>query len=243
MSQTLVFHQNCLKKVATHFYVGLGYSYDLHYNLSVEKTNWSTDVLDTTSVPKSSTSSGFVLPILYGDRRNILNPQGGYMININYNLFTPVFGSDSYWQSLFIDIRRYIPFNLKRQRILALRSYYWTITDGTPPYLDYPSNRWEPISGSSSRGIAQNRYRSNALLYFETEYRFGLTRNGLFGAVVFANVISPSEYNTQQFKYWHPAFGTGIRLKFNKFSRTNIAFDVGFSKGYQAVYLNIGETF
>lgn len=239
----LRFHQNGLKKVAPNFFVGLGYSFDQHYNIEVEKTNWSQEILDSMDVSEKTTSSGIVLPLLYGDRRNILNPQGGFMINVNYNLFLPALGSDSYWQSFFLDVRKYIAFNLIKQRILALRSYYWTVTDGTPPYLDYPSNRWEPISGSSSKGMAQNRYRSNALLYFETEYRFGITRNGLFGATIFASVLSASEFNTQRFEYWHAAAGAGIRVKFNKFSRTNIAIDFGFSKGYQTVYLNIGETF
>ena len=97
--------------------------------------------------------------------------------------------------------------------------------------------------GSSSRGIRQNRYRSNALLYFESEYRFGITANGFLGGVLFASVTSASEYETQQFKYWHPSAGTGIRLKFNKYSNTNVTFDFGFSKEFASVYLNIGEAF
>lgn len=239
----LRFHQNVSRRVVPNLFFGLGYSYDYHYNIRVEKTGWSDQYSDTVTFLNNSTSSGIVLPVLYGDRKNILNPQGGFMLNLNYTVFFPFLGSDAYWQSLFIDVRKYIPFNLIKQRILALRGYYWTVVSGSPPYLDYPSNRWEPISGSSSRGMAQNRYRSNALLYFESEYRFGFTKNGLFGGTIFASVISASQFNTQQFDYWHAAFGAGLRVKFNKFSRTNIALDVGFSKGYQAVYLNIGETF
>jgi hypothetical protein len=39
------------------------------------------------------------------------------------------------------------------------------------------------------------------------------------------------------------AGGGGLRLKLNKFSRTNIVLDYAFSNGYQTYYLNIGETF
>jgi hypothetical protein len=106
-----------------------------------------------------------------------------------------------------------------------------------------PANRWEPSAGSASRGIAQNRYRSNAILYGESEYRFGLTTNGLLGGIIFANITSASEYDTQDYQYWHPAAGFGIRVKLNKYSRTNVALDLGFSKGYQSLYLNIGEAF
>lgn len=236
-------HQNILHKVAPTLYLGIGYALDYHYNVNVEKTNWSDDKSNTVNFPTNTTSSGLILPIIYGNRKNSLNPQGGYMCNLNYTMYFPFLGSNNHWESLFLDVRKYFALNLKKQRILALRSYYWTVTQGQAPYLDLPANRWEPISGSSSRGIMQNRYRSNALLYFESEYRFGISKNGLFGAVVFANVISASEFNTQNFTYWHPAAGTGLRIKFNKFSRTNIAVDFGMSKDYFAFYLNIGEVF
>lgn len=236
-------HQNILHKVAPTLYLGIGYALDYHYNVIVEKTNWSDDKSNTVNFPTNTTSSGLILPIIYGNRKNSLNPQGGYMCNLNYTIYFPFLGSNNHWESLFFDVRKYFALNLKKQRILALRSYYWTVTQGQAPYLDLPANRWEPISGSSSRGIMQNRYRSNALLYFESEYRFGISKNGLFGAVVFANVISASEFNTQNFTYWHPAAGTGLRIKFNKFSRTNIAIDFGMSKDYVAFYLNIGEVF
>jgi hypothetical protein len=65
----------------------------------------------------------------------------------------------------------------------------------------------------------------------------------LLGGVVFASLTAPSEYNTQQFKYWHPAAGTGIRLKFNKYSNTNVTLDFGLSKEFASLYLNIGEAF
>jgi hypothetical protein len=43
--------------------------------------------------------------------------------------------------------------------------------------------------------------------------------------------------------YWHPAGGAGVRMKFNKYSDTNIAFDVALSKGFVNVYLFIGEAY
>jgi hypothetical protein len=56
------------------------------------------------------------------------------------------------------------------------------------------------------------------MLYGEAEQRFKLSSNGLIGAVVFANITSVSEFNSQQFKYWHPGAGFGLQLKFNKYS-------------------------
>jgi hypothetical protein len=237
-------HQNALKGILPHLAVGLGYAYDRHYNIAVEENEYQ-EMFEAyfPADADHTTSSGITIPAIYDSRRNSNNPQQGLMASATYSFYLQSLGSDDDWQSLFLDVRKYFPFAGRRPQILAFRSYYWTIINGNAPYLDLPANRWEPALGSSSRGIPQNRYRSNALIDFETEYRFGITANGLFGGVVFASVTSASEYGTQQFKYLHPAAGAGVRLKFNKYSRVNVTLDFGFSKGYQSVYVNIGEVF
>jgi len=41
-----------------------------------------------------------------------------------------------------------------------------------------------------------------------------------------------------------PGWGAGIRLKFNKFSRTNVAIDYGFGEGGSGgLFVNVGEVF
>jgi outer membrane protein assembly factor BamA len=240
-------HQNALKNILPHMYAGLGYSLDQHFNIQIEETEFSDNVIGK-YIPgdkTTSTSSGISLPLLYDSRKNSGNPQQGLMMSFTYNFFNTHFGSDNNWQSLFFDIRKYFPLSNPGQKysILAFRGYYWTVVTGRTPYLDLPANRWEPISGSASRGIRQNRYRSNAMLYFESEYRFGIIANDFLGGVVFASVLAPSQYGTQHFQYWHPAAGTGLRLKFNKYSNTNISIDFGFSKEFATIYLSIGEAF
>jgi hypothetical protein len=109
------------------------------------------------------------------------------------------------------------------------------------PYLDLPSVGWD-LYNRSGRGMDQNRYRGKSLIYLESEYRRDITENGLFGFVVFANINSVSGSGTL-FTSWHPAAGTGLRIKFNKGSNTNIGIDYGISKGYNAFILNLGEAF
>ncbi|MHC1777926.1 MAG: BamA/TamA family outer membrane protein [Lentimicrobium sp.] len=237
-------HQNAMKGIFPDFAVGLGYSLDSHFDILIEDTESAKEYKSTMEEGKdNSISSGLTLPIIFDSRHNSINARQGFMSSFTYSFFHPVFGSDDAWQSIFFDNRKYFSLPGEKLKIIALRAYYWTVVSGKAPYLDLPANRWEPIAGSASRGITQNRYRSNALLYFESEYRFGITANGLFGGVVFANLGSASQYDTRDFNYWHPAAGAGIRVKFNKYSRMNIAFDFGFSKGFQTVYLNIGEAF
>jgi hypothetical protein len=127
--------------------------------------------------------------------------------------------------------------------MLAFWTFYWTVFKSHAPYLDLPSIGWDPYQQRSGRGILQNRYRGNSLFYLESEYRKDITENGLFGFVLFANLNSVTEPVTYQFEYLHLAAGGGLRMKFNKRSGTNICLDYGVSRGYSAVYLNLGETF
>ncbi|SHG26546.1 Surface antigen [Flavobacterium fluvii] len=233
------FHQNVLKGIFPNLAVGIGYQFDEHYELEIDNAD-NPDFPDTGT--QKSISSGLSVPIVYDNRKNIINPQKGFYSSFTYLFNDPALGSDNKWQSIFVDVRKYFSIPYARS-VLGFRSYYWTILSGKVPYFDLPSTRTEPSTGMTSRGIQKNRYRSNAMLFFESEYRFNITPNGFVGGVLFANTTSASEYETQHFKHWQPSIGTGIRLKFNKYTKVNVAFDFGISKDYASVYLNIGEAF
>jgi Omp85 superfamily domain len=224
--------------------LGLGYMLDHHYNIEEEVSEGEGHLDDYyVEMPANTTTSGITFPVVYNTRINPINPQKGMYFLLSYRINTTWLGSDENSQSLYIDGRKYFSFIRRKESILGVKSFYWTVTSGRVPYLDLPSIGYDPGLIPAGRGIEKGRYRSTAMLYFEAEYRFGLSANGLFGAVVFSNVTAPARIDTQQFPDWHPAAGTGIRLKFNKYSRTNVAFDVAVSREYFNVYLNIGEAF
>jgi hypothetical protein len=81
------------------------------------------------------------------------------------------------------------------------------------------------------------------LLYFETEYRTELTDNGLWGLVAFANIVTPTVLFTYQFQQPSFAIGSGLRLRINKRTASNIGFDVGISRSYWTYYLTLNEFF
>jgi hypothetical protein len=236
-------HQRSMKEIWTDFSAGIGYALDHHYNISVAESGMDTLNSYLPYYQDKSVSSGMLFPILYDSRRNSANPKQGFMAGLTFRFNTPWLGSDERWQSMFLDVRKYFPLSYRKSDVVAVRGYYWTTLSGEAPYLDLPSVRWEPTGGQSSRGIQQNRYKSNALIDLEAECRFGITANGFIGGVVFGSVTSVSEYKTQQFMYWYPAGGVGLRMKFNKYSDTNIGFDVAVSKGFVNAYLFIGEAF
>jgi hypothetical protein len=241
------FYQSALKRITPYFFAGIGYHLDYHFNIKSDDTtvNLKSYTGYQYGTGSNSFSSGISLNFLYDTRNNSINPLPGSYANIIYRVNpAAILGSNNNWQSLYIDVRKYIslrPADPDRQNTLAFWSYFWTVLSNGAPYLDLPSVGWEPYN-RSGRGIDQNRYRGKSLLYMESEYRRDITENGLFGFVVFANVNTVSGSGSF-FTSWHPAAGTGVRIKFNKGSATNVGIDFGFSKGYSSLIFNLGETF
>jgi len=244
--QYIRFYQSALKRVTPYFYVGAGYNMDYYMDIETDNPNALRKFSGYpygTSSDQNSFSSGITFNALYDTRNNDLNPLPGSYTNVVYRVNMMGLGSDANWQSLYIDMRKYISLTTsKEQNVLAFWTYYWKTFGRGVPYLNLPSIGWDPYQ-RSGRGIEQNRYRGNTLIYFETEYRRDITTNGLLGFVVFANVNSVSEPYANNFSYWHPAAGAGVRIKFNKRSGTNIAVDYGFSQGYSGLTLGLGEAF
>lgn len=244
-SQYIRFYQSILYKIEPYFFAGMGYNLDSHLDI---ETNRGIYIKNITTYPFgtkadfNSFSSGYNISLLYDTRNNLLNPLPGGYVNVIYRNNPKFLGSNNNWQSLYIDLRKYATLSKLRHQLFAFWTYYWTtLTPGTP-YLDLPSVGWDPYN-RSGRGIPQSRYRGQHLLYGEAEFRSNITRNGLLGFVLFANVNSVAQPQTYSFTYFHPAEGFGLRLKFNKKSNTNIAIDYAFSKGYHGLNLNLGEAF
>jgi hypothetical protein len=243
------FYQSVLKKIKPYFFAGIGYNLDYYVDIGTDNGNAKTFRQFTgyqfgTNPTENTFSAGPSVNLLYDTRNNSINPLPGYYANIIYRYSTTVLGSSNAWQTLYLDARKYLSLTeeSKRKNMLAFWGYYWTSLSSGTPYLSLPAIGMDP-NQRSGRGIDQNRYRGNSLIYFETEYRRDLTDNGLFGFVVFGNINSASQPNSRQFRYWNPAMGAGLRIKFNKNSGTNIGIDYGVSKGYSSLSFNLGEAF
>jgi hypothetical protein len=239
------FYQSVLKPIRPYLFAGIGY--DLDYHSKIHSNDIGVDLTKFTNynygTDGKSLSSGVTFNLLYDTRNNSINPLPGAYANVVFRVNPQFLGSDDNWRSLYIDLRKYIPLNPwkpTQQNTLALWSYLWS-SFGNVPYLDLPSVGWDPYN-RSGRGIEQNRYRGKTMFYFEGEYRRDITDNGLFGFVIFGNINSVSGTGNL-FTAWHPAAGTGLRIKFNKGSGTNLGIDYGFSNGYGAILLNLGEAF
>ncbi|HSZ85394.1 MAG TPA: BamA/TamA family outer membrane protein [Puia sp.] len=238
------FHQTVLRKVSNNFYAGIGYYYDYFWN--VKEVNPPPGVVtdfQKYGLTNTVTASGIALRLLVDTRKNQINPDAGWYVNIADRPNFTFLGSDNNWNSLLLEFRRYFNIPGNSKNIFAIWSYNWLTISGKPPYLLLPSTGWDDFF-NTARGYIQGRYRGRDMLYLETEYRFQLTNNGLLGGVIFANAQSFSKELSQQFQIIAPGGGVGIRIRLNKFSGANLCIDYGWGlNGSQGVAVNLGEVF
>lgn len=241
------FYQTFMRKIKPGLLAGIGYHLDWHSAINI-KNNDSVKLPDFvnykygTTPGSQSVSSGISLNLLRDSRKNSINPESGYYANAVLRFNPGFLGSNDSWQSLYLDVRKYIPYSENIHNVIAFWAFYWTVLGNKTPYLDLPSIGWDP-SNRSGRGIDQNRYRGKGLFNFEAEYRRDITYNGLLGFTVFANMNTVTRADKYWFTNFHPAAGVGFRIKFNKRSNTNIALDYGISKHASIFYINLGEAF
>jgi outer membrane protein assembly factor BamA len=240
----LRFYQTIFKTVAKDLFVGTGFYFDRYWDIKQDlpADHPPTD-FDKYGFTPTAQSSGITLNVLYDLRRNSINPLQGYYANIVYRDNLTFLGSDTHWQSLLIDLRRYISIPGHSKNKLAFWTFNTFTIQGKPPYLSLPFTGCDTYI-NSGRGYIQGRFRGQSMIYLESEYRFQITADGLLGAVVFANIQSQTEPDTKKFEVFSPGCGGGIRIKLNKFSNTNVAIDYGFGVGgSHGLFVNLGEVF
>ena len=235
----LVFHE-----FAPNVFGGIGYNLDYHWNISSNiDSGLVVDQIRKYQKGTSTISSGISLNFQFDNRENAVNPNRGTFINLQYRPNFTFLGSNQNWQSLLLEARQYFPLPATSNNTLAFWSYNDFTLHGNPPYLDLPSNGWDDYS-NTGRGYLQGRYTGNNFIYLESEYRFSLSRNGLFGAVVFGNAETYLTKIPSQMQLVIPGGGIGFRLKMNKKSNTNLAIDYGFGiNGSRGLFFNLGEVF
>ena len=238
------FYRNVLREVTADDYVGVGYNLDYHWNIIDRTADQGKETGFSKYGYKSNTvSSGICINFIHDTRSNENQPGYGSYVNVKFISYLKALGSDNNWNSLVIDARKYIPLTHKWYTELAIWAYAWLTLNGKPPYLDLPSIGWDATS-NSGRGYATGRYRGENMLYLETEFRFDLMRNGLLGGVIFGHLETFSEYPYKHFGTVQPGVGAGLRIKFNKRTKSNICLDYSFgTHGSNGLSTNINDVY
>ncbi|GAC1306329.1 MAG: hypothetical protein NVSMB24_16500 [Mucilaginibacter sp.] len=234
------FYETILRHISGNLYAGAGYIIDDHWNITDKNTFNEYAAYGKTS---NTVATGFTLNVLLDARDNGINPHKGGYASIQYRDNYKFLGSTSSWQSLIVDLRRYINLPAGSDNVLALWSYDWLILHGKPGYLDLPSTQWDAFS-ATGRGYIQGRFRGTQMVYAEAEYRYKILNNGLLGGVFFLNAESFSAAPGTPLQGVQPGYGPGLRIKLNTISKTNICVDYGFGRqGSRGLFIDVGEIF
>ncbi|OYU95277.1 MAG: hypothetical protein CFE21_13325 [Bacteroidetes bacterium B1(2017)] len=239
------FYQTFSKSVKPWMAIGAGVQYDYYAAIKedqiyIDRPTAYQKYGDTLN--ESFISCGPTLELILDTRGNTINPQKGTYLRFSLRNNLKSLGSDRNWTSVYIDARKYLPLNYRKNQVIALWAWYWSVVNGNPNYLDLPSNGWDNY-GRTARGVYRNRYRSTGLAYTEIEYRTNLTANGLWGGVAFMNLTSPAVLFTQEYQFPTFSTGLGLRLKLDKRTGIKCGLDVGLSRGYWTYYLTLNECF
>ena len=238
----LKFHETVLRKISKNLYAGVGFFYDNFYNIRVlDPQTRRINVFIQKEIGSTEAESGPILKLVYDSRTNQLNPDKGNFLNVTLRQNFQELGSSKEWASLLIDARKYINFPSGSKNTLALWSFNWLTIAGNPNYLLLPSTGSDD-QYNTGRGYIPGRFRGKQMVYFETEYRYNITNNGILGGVLFANVQSFNG-NVKKYDSYLPGYGAGIRIKLNKHSGANLCLDYGFGKDGQGIFVNLGEIF
>jgi hypothetical protein len=226
-------------------FVGLGYHYDEFMNIEDDRAKKG-EVTPFTAYSGTGVSrtvaSGVSLNVLGDTRDNLVNPSRGYYLSMSFRNYLDALGSNKNWQEMWLEMRLYPHVPAPSRNVLGFWLYTW-FTFGDAPYLNLPSNGWDTY-GRGARGYLQGRIRGANQIYFETEYRRTLTRDGLWGAVVFVNGTATTSPETNTFSRADMAAGAGVRMKFNKHTNANLTLDYGWGRDdSRGFFLGMTEVF
>lgn len=222
-----------LKKVWTHTYVGLKYSYAGYYHIQSDRLLHS--ALDSLARSSGNCSSGIGFSLVYDSRDNEMNCTKGVYTEINSIWNHKKIGSDEDYYMLDADIRKYR--QLRSGAVLACQAVL-NVKEGNIPFtqLSY-------LGGNMiMRGFYAGRYRDNDLLAFQTEYRRKLL--GKWGFTLFAGAGKVGHTVEELgFHDLQHSLGFGFRRSLSKSNKVNLRIDIGYGNGNSNIYINIGEAF
>ncbi|PVX46946.1 hypothetical protein C8C85_2850 [Flavobacterium sp. 103] len=247
------FHETVSYNIFPSFFIGLGIHFDsysniddklldvaneqytYHYNYS-KKYGFS---------DKNYAVNGMSLNLIYDTRDNLINTNKGLFLNMNYR-YNPQTDLNRHSSStLLLESRYFIPLSkINKQYVLGFWAYGQFLASGKLPYLNLPAIGWDQNS-RSGKGYTQGLFRGTNLVYFESEYRFPITKNQMISGTVFANATTASDIdkNLNLFESIQPAIGVGLRVLLDKDTLTNFIVNFGLGRDSQTFYFNDGEGF
>jgi len=243
------FNERVYKQLFPGMFIGAGVYFDLKRNIKTLTTieNPPNEIYSNWNGFNAhrNNSNGLMFNVQYMNRDNPNSAHRGIYTDVVLRANQEWMGSSQNALQLLTDYRQYFPLSSQRTNHVLAFWYYGSYNlSGHLPYLDLPGTGKDPYS-RSGRGYTNGYFKGNSYVYTELEYRFPILKNQFLSGVVFGNVQTvDDQMGTKLFRHWQPAGGGGLRVLFNKATRTNLCIDYAFGKfGQKGLFLGLNEAF
>lgn len=249
-AQYFSFREKVYKQIDDHLFVGAGVSFDIRRK--IEDRN-NAGVATPYSIyserhgfdQSKYQANGLLFNIQYTSRDNQNRAYKGIYADAGVRMNQTWMGSSKSSLQLTTDFRKYWSLSEENpEHVLAFWHWGSYLISGDLPFLELPGTGKDG-SARSGRGYTVGFFKGPRYFYSEVEYRFPITRNKFISGVTFFHVqTTDNELGTKLMEHWQPGGGAGLRILFNKHTRTNLCVDYAFGKfGARGLFLGLNESF
>lgn len=244
------FREKVYKQVHENLFVGAGVSFDIRRKIE-DRSN--TDELTPYNIYSDRygfnrdhyMSNGLLFNVQYTTRDNQNRAYKGIYADAGVRVNQTWMGSTRSAVQLSTDFRKYWSLSSSNpEHVIAFWNWGSYLIGGALPYLELPGTG-KDVNFRSGRGYTVAYFKGTKYFYSELEYRFPITANKFLSGVTFFNIESTNDnLGTKLFQKWQPAGGAGLRILFNKATRTNLCIDYAFGNyGARGLFLGLNEAF
>lgn len=238
------------KKVAKNLFVGAGLSFEIRRQINQSDTadnaTPSSVYNNRNGFPRDRYSAnGFLFNVEYISRDNPNRAYKGIYFDAGIRVNQTWIGSTKNSAQLTSDFRKYFSLSTASpETVLALWNWGSYLLGGSIPYLELPGTARDGTF-RSGRGYTTQYFKGTQFNDTEAELRFPISANKFVSGVVFGNLQTGNDdHGTKMFQVFQPGYGGGLRVLFNKATRTNLALDYAFGRfGNKGFFLNLNESF
>lgn len=238
------------KNVAKNLFVGAGLSFEIRRQIENKDTannaTPSSVYNNRHGFPQDRYSAnGFLFNVEYITRDNPNRAYKGIYFDAGIRINQKWIGSTKNSVQLTSDFRKYFSLSASNpETVLAFWNWGSYLVGGDIPFLELPGTARDGTF-RSGRGYTAQYFKGTKFNDTELELRFPIMTNKFLSGVVFGNLQTGNdEHGTQIFQVFQPGYGAGLRVLFNKATRTNLALDYAFGRfGNKGFFLNLNETF
>jgi hypothetical protein len=249
-SQFYSFREKVYKEVQKNLFLGAGVSFDIRKNIEdrISKTDLTPYKIysDRYGFNRDAYSSnGVLFNAQYTTRDNQNRAYKGIYADAGFRINQTWLGSSKSAAQFITDFRKY--FSLSKQNpehVIAFWNWGSYLLSGAVPYLELPGTA-KDAAFRSGRGYTVGYFKATQYNYSEVEYRFPILKNKFISGVTFFNIQTANDdLGTKLFEQWQPGGGAGLRVLFNKATRTNLCLDYAWGKyGARGFFLGLNEAF